>query len=1058
MKLKALVYCLGLLSIAVDLYADNPLEAYRLGQYKKVAVDFKDKAPQDVFGQFYWGEMNLYGYGVAKNNDKAIESYQLAAQKGFLPAQQIMARYALLIQKNPEEALFWFKKAADNQDILAMMYCAGAYLYGYGVGKNEDTARKYYIAAAKLGNPLAQTTLAEHFFDAKSGKNKDLALIWLNKAVAQNDISALMLKAKILYAENKHEEAQHLVNLAKKQNFWPAYYLQGIWAMEAKKYKLANRNLLIAARHGYSSAQLALADLYLIEGTKFYHPHFAYLWVLHAAQNQEISAQKRLSGMYRDGVGTVQDADLAKQWLAMSQLSQKRSPEDVSVKLARWLSHEKYSNFSQGDYRLNGIWFDWHNPQATKQAHINNAPKFFELNLASLFQPKFQKINPHDIPFTEYLDAILSQQGPLVVSDFNFPHYQDYLKQPLNENAVKQLKHQAYLGVVGAQFVLAQAYEHGMGVKKDLDEARLWYQKAVLQNDLRAQYQLALMQFQSTNFSEKKAALRNLRDAAFKGDALAAYVFALISEQDIKTEDGKIVQLADLDEAKSMLMLAAVNQNGLAKFRLAEWISREQTQCLSLYAKEERYRLLKQLYRGAVKDGVREAELPLAFYEASSKNQKNRDWAYQIASHYAAEGKVEATLLLGLMSDYNQGSARVTRTWFEKAKEHPIGAFIWASYETDPLLQQALLEKSAKANFPYAYYNLAILKQMQHQSPIEDLEKSVALQNQKASHLLANLLILKKDIVSQQQARKIFEKLSLQDDAQAQWKLGYLMAKGIGGAKDNQVAEQWLIKAANTSADAQMLLGYLSHLGELDQTPNDEAAKKWFEMAAKSIPKAWVGLGFIYETVDKNYISARLAYEHAQVKEQRLANYNLGLIYEYGKGVPVDVTKAQKHFLASAEKGSSHAMLRLAHVYMGGGAQGFYAHEALAWLKKAAASGQRDAWYELGLMYEAGIATRLNFDEAKIYYQKAANLGDQRAMNALERLNHQMKMSPTTKPEKGFNEAFNGILTDSPQIKYLQILDSLNHQENTALMGLKNLLISHPQYAPAKHLWLSMQA
>lgn len=110
MKLKTLVCCLGLLSIGVDLYADNVLQAYRLGQYNKAAAEFMEHLPQDVYGRFYWGEMNLYGYGTAKDNDKAIQSYQFAAEKGFLPAQQMMARFALLIQKILKRLWYGLKK------------------------------------------------------------------------------------------------------------------------------------------------------------------------------------------------------------------------------------------------------------------------------------------------------------------------------------------------------------------------------------------------------------------------------------------------------------------------------------------------------------------------------------------------------------------------------------------------------------------------------------------------------------------------------------------------------------------------------------------------------------------------------------------------------------------------------------------------------------------------------------------------------------------------------------------------------------------------------------
>ena len=86
----------------------------------------------------------------------------------------------------------------------------------------------------------------------------------------------------------------------------------------------------------------------------------------------------------------------------------------------------------------------------------------------------------------------------------------------------------------------------------------------------------------------------------------------------------------------------------------------------------------------------------------------------------------------------------------------------------------------------------------------------------------------------------------------------------------------------------------------------------------------------------------------------------------------------------------------------------------------------------------------------------AANLGDERAIHALERLNHHRK-ALSVSHNKSFNEAFNGN-TDGPQMQYLLILDRLNHQEALALTGLKELLISHPNYAPAKHLWLSMRA
>ena len=46
------------------------------------------------------------------------------------------------------------------------MYCAAAYMFGLGTKKNPDTARRYFIDAAKNGNAIAQYTLALIFLKA----------------------------------------------------------------------------------------------------------------------------------------------------------------------------------------------------------------------------------------------------------------------------------------------------------------------------------------------------------------------------------------------------------------------------------------------------------------------------------------------------------------------------------------------------------------------------------------------------------------------------------------------------------------------------------------------------------------------------------------------------------------------------------------------------------------------------------------------------------------------------------------------------------------------------
>ena len=160
-------------------FAGDGLDAYRQGNYAKAVIELTD-TNNDPVVNYYMGRMRLYGYGQLKNNISALRNFQHAAEKGFLPAQQILARYVLLVDKNPEQALYWFKKSADANDIQAQMYCAAAYLFGVGTKQNSELAKRYYIAAAKSGNALAQYTLAEHFLDSRDASNRKLGLIWLN--------------------------------------------------------------------------------------------------------------------------------------------------------------------------------------------------------------------------------------------------------------------------------------------------------------------------------------------------------------------------------------------------------------------------------------------------------------------------------------------------------------------------------------------------------------------------------------------------------------------------------------------------------------------------------------------------------------------------------------------------------------------------------------------------------------------------------------------------------------------------------------------------------------
>ena len=127
--MKSLVpwVCLFVASASQQAFADD-FSAYRLGNYNKAIEPLMSQSGKNAVADYYLGRIYLYGYGQLKNNQLAIRYFTQSAQKGYLPAIQLMAKYTLLHEKDPQEALVWFKKAADAGDVDAQMFIAAAYI------------------------------------------------------------------------------------------------------------------------------------------------------------------------------------------------------------------------------------------------------------------------------------------------------------------------------------------------------------------------------------------------------------------------------------------------------------------------------------------------------------------------------------------------------------------------------------------------------------------------------------------------------------------------------------------------------------------------------------------------------------------------------------------------------------------------------------------------------------------------------------------------------------------------------------------------------------------
>lgn len=109
------------------------------------------------------------------------------------------------------------------------------------------------------------------------------------------------------------------------------------------------------------------------------------------------------------------------------------------------------------------------------------------------------------------------------------------------------------------------------------------------------------------------------------------------------------------------------------------------------------------------------------------------------------------------------------------------------------------------------------------------------------------------------------------------------------------------------------------------------------------------------------------------------AQYQLGLLYYSGNGVPEDEKKAVQLLTASAQQGNVEAMYQLGNAYTFGNQTpqlvGDADVEAAKWYFMAAKQGHADAQYSMGLLLMSGKGLVRNDKEAMYWMQQAAKNG-----------------------------------------------------------------------------------
>jgi len=127
--------------------------------------------------QLILGYLNYHGMGCNKNMNEAVRWFRLAAEQGNSPAQQLLGECyenGEGVDQDIAEAMKWYRLSADEGNPIAQYQLGLRYQYGRGVDLDLGEGLKWHRIAADQGYFAAQYHLGECYKKGE-GVDQDIA-------------------------------------------------------------------------------------------------------------------------------------------------------------------------------------------------------------------------------------------------------------------------------------------------------------------------------------------------------------------------------------------------------------------------------------------------------------------------------------------------------------------------------------------------------------------------------------------------------------------------------------------------------------------------------------------------------------------------------------------------------------------------------------------------------------------------------------------------------------------------------------------------------------------
>lgn len=136
----------------------------------------------------------------------------------------------------------------------------------------------------------------------------------------------------------------------------------------------------------------------------------------------------------------------------------------------------------------------------------------------------------------------------------------------------------------------------------------------------------------------------------------------------------------------------------------------------------------------------------------------------------------------------------------------------------------------------------------------------------------------------------------------------------------------------------------------------------------------------------KDYVAARQLLEAPAREGDATAEDMLGHMLLFGRGGPVDSTRAEELLRRAADKGRPEAQNSMGVLYMTGINGTIDPKQGIEWFRKAADNGHAYAMFNLGRASEQGLGMKKSKTEASAWYARAAAKGSEAAKIRLAEL------------------------------------------------------------------------